>query len=272
MFRRKGGFTLIELLVVISIIALLIALLLPALGHAKESAENAICMSNQRQLVLAEAAFTGDHDGVFPRAHGNTNAAGVYENGWVEGSAWGQSARDGIRAGTLYEYMSDQDQAYLCPVGLDRLTKISSERGEPLLRNYSQNWNVGPRWIFGGDEETMDSIEIPRDFVILSEENDFTVPGFSRTPLNDGYLLSSSVDGPDAIGSFHNVSKSSDLSSGVGFAGLADGHVEAIDYQKGYAEFRKPTRGRRQRGGARTSQELYSATKMWLTDSIPVLR
>ena len=56
--RNRGGFTLIELLVVISIIALLIALLLPALARAKKLANNVVCESNLRQLGLAYQEYT----------------------------------------------------------------------------------------------------------------------------------------------------------------------------------------------------------------------
>ena len=71
MNRRKHshlGFTLIELLVVISIIALLIGLLLPALSSARKSAQSAECLSQLKQMGIAATAFQFDHESYFPRA------------------------------------------------------------------------------------------------------------------------------------------------------------------------------------------------------------
>ena len=65
--ERRVGFTLIELLVVISIVAILMAILLPALRHAKEGARRTICASNQRQICMAEIAHAVDHSGEFVR-------------------------------------------------------------------------------------------------------------------------------------------------------------------------------------------------------------
>lgn len=62
----KGVFTLIELLVVISIIAILAALLLPALGKAREAAQGSKCMSNQKQIGLATHMYLGDWNDYFP--------------------------------------------------------------------------------------------------------------------------------------------------------------------------------------------------------------
>jgi len=106
----RPAFTLIELLVVISIIALLIAILLPALGAARRSARNAECLSRMRSISIAVAAYEVDNKGFLPRGHGGNPSnplfatakdAGYYLSDYIE------------------EYMDIADDQntdfYLCP-------------------------------------------------------------------------------------------------------------------------------------------------------------
>jgi prepilin-type N-terminal cleavage/methylation domain-containing protein len=81
----RRAFTLIELLVVVTIMAVLAALLLPALARAKEQARRAKCISNLRQIAFAARSFGADHDSRYPW-HTSPADGGTY--GSAAGTAW----------------------------------------------------------------------------------------------------------------------------------------------------------------------------------------
>jgi prepilin-type N-terminal cleavage/methylation domain-containing protein/prepilin-type processing-associated H-X9-DG protein len=81
-YVRSGAFTLLELLVVIAIIALLAALLLPALGRAKHSVKAAVCLNNLKQWGLATQLYAADNDDYLPE-EGTPNPSDTQTNaGW----------------------------------------------------------------------------------------------------------------------------------------------------------------------------------------------
>jgi prepilin-type N-terminal cleavage/methylation domain-containing protein len=124
--RPGGGFTLIELLVVIAIIAILLAVLLPTLGSARESGRMASCASNLRQSAVACWQYAGDNRGMGP-AIGQPYAA-LPNWGLVVQSYAGQA---GETPGELFRDRS----VLVCPTIAARYRT----GGAPMIRTYAMN-------------------------------------------------------------------------------------------------------------------------------------
>src|SRR5262245_18864565 len=84
----KGGFTLIELLVVIAIIAVLIGMLLPALGRARAAGRAVACLSNQRQIGTALMLYANQYKEWIPRESGNSEGNQLLGNRIPQIPAW----------------------------------------------------------------------------------------------------------------------------------------------------------------------------------------
>ena len=134
---KRGGrcaFTLVELLVVIGIIAVLIAILMPALTRARDQSLRVKCMANLKSLTHAWMMYAGDNKGKLVSAEtAQPNLAGGYPGGWV----WEGPSLDAITSGHLYPYLKNVE-VYQCPADFV-LDKDGPRKGQVRARSYSIN-------------------------------------------------------------------------------------------------------------------------------------
>jgi prepilin-type N-terminal cleavage/methylation domain-containing protein len=231
---ERRGFTLIELLVVIAIIAILAAMLLPALAAAKSKAYAAQCVSNIKQLQLGWIMYAGDsNDYMMPNSP--STAPGV---SWVGRYAEDWVASDANIDPTIYQtnlmssYMTAQLSVYRCPAD-----NIPSDNGQ-RIRTYSMQGQIGGTLQYQSYARTYQKMSQingfpgPSDLIVFVEENGFDL-GASSVAM-DGWLQVgnsySATPGtysglayfPDIPGSYHK------WSCGLSFA---DGHSEIHRWQ-----------------------------------------
>ncbi len=121
--KAHAAFTLIELLVVISIIALLIGILMPALQGARDAGRQIACLSNERQIGIVIAAYSADHDGYLPVSYDGTPNKRKY---WYEALAMSDTTQS--------------DTAFVCPSNEFRW---GDSVGSTFYVGGNYAWNIG---------------------------------------------------------------------------------------------------------------------------------
>ncbi|HTL56027.1 MAG TPA: prepilin-type N-terminal cleavage/methylation domain-containing protein [Candidatus Limnocylindrales bacterium] len=232
----KFGFTLIELLVVIAIIAILAAMLLPALSKAKVRAQSIQCMNNSRQLMLAWRMYSEENRDLLPFAYGvAAGAPYVWVKGYIDVNNDNAQANwdidSTLKQGMIWPYCKSPG-IFRCPGDPSTAVNAQGQRvprvrsmsmsnwvggnGDAQGSDYRGFWGLNGKWHVYRKIQEMVKPGPANTFVLLDERKDSINDAYFVTEM-DGFPDPNTTKIVDWPASYHNRAG--------GFA-FCDGHAE----------------------------------------------
>jgi len=217
--QRHRGFTLIELLVVIAIIAILMGILIPALTRARRQGQTIKCRANLRQYGIALRMYLDDNRLRFPNA-----------STWLQSASHSWVHKGETPTGVFWPYIKALD-AHMCPTFAywAKGTQYEDTAVSYVMNSYlGRGGSIWSDWLGPGVKGVTSETEVhrPSMVVVFTEENTWTIPGYSNYPFNDTHFtIGNAKRQIDNFATYHNTH---DRNKGLANVVMVDGHVDHV--------------------------------------------